>query len=319
MNSPPKRRKSGNAPGDAAGASQSGTSRHGLRSSGQPSFQSPTRSSLAKSHPEVLERALSRSPSRQPLGVERTEGDDLSENTVGLRGRKALRPSLGGTSSPLKPPRMSENAPVLSPSRRASGIQSFTKPPRRLSKKIVPGDFWFGSPTRKQPLSVEPDVSHTPESQLALELGSATRETNAHQPMDTGLDGGFMYDDLEPDLPPTPTQLGLEKAPDRPSALPSSSPSARREKKTKRKAFDLLQGSPLKTMRFRPQSPDVSGSSTSVSQDDLSAAVLEKRKLRKSLTKKLQNLTDEVDELTKWTGKVESGLNPSSEDLNSLL
>ncbi|KAJ6084409.1 hypothetical protein N7486_011209 [Penicillium sp. IBT 16267x] len=306
MNSPPKRRKSSNVSGGDAGLSQSDASL-ATKPSRRPSFQSPTRSSLAKSHPDVLERALSRSPSRRPES-RGSQGERSGSNPVGLRGRKALRPSLSATSSPLKAPQLSGNAPLLSPSRRPSGVQSFTKPPRRLSKKIVPGDFFFGSPIRKQTQPTEQDLSNTPEDQLALELGSATRGMATEDPIDTGLDGGFMDDNyLEPDLPPTPTQLGLEKAPDRPRAPLSSSPSSRHEKRMKRKATDTLQGSPLKGLRFQSRDPEAAPSSdTSSVGGELSAAALEKHNLRKSLTAELQRLKDEVAELTEWTGKMES-------------
>ncbi|KAJ5892931.1 hypothetical protein N7504_009622 [Penicillium tannophilum] len=311
MNSPPKRRKSSNATGGDAGVLPP-DALLATKPSRRPSFQSPTRSSLAKSHPDVLERALSRSPSRRPES-QGNQGENAGPNPVGLRGRKALRPSLSATSSPLKAPQMSSNAPLLSPSRRPSGVQSFTKPPRRLSRKIVPSDFFFGSPTRKETQPTEQDLSNTPEGQLAQELGSATRETAADDPIDTDL-GGFMDDnDLEPELPPTPTQLGLEKAPDRPRAVLSSSPSSRYEKRMKRKATDTLQGSPLKGLRFQPRDREETSVSDNSSVDgDLSAAALEKRKLRKSLTAELQRLKDDVAELTEWTEKLESDTNLDS-------
>ncbi|KAJ5935639.1 hypothetical protein N7466_005186 [Penicillium verhagenii] len=309
MNSPPKRRGSSNAPGINAGALRSALPIP-TKPSRRPSFQSPTRSSLAKSNPGVLEHAISRSPSRQPE-PQQSKGEKEALNPIGLRGRKAFRPSISGTSSPLKAP--PGNAPLLSPSRRASGVQSFTKPPRRLSKKIVPGDFFFGSPIRKQPQPAEQDLSNTPEGQLATELGSATRETATESHIYTGLDGATddNYDnDLEPELPPTPTQLGLEKAPDRSIGLLSSSPSGRYEKRMKRKATDTFQKSPLKTLKFQSHDPEeISDSDTGSVGEDLSAAALEKRKLRKSLKAELRYLKDDVAELMEWTGKMESDIN----------
>lgn len=321
MNSPPKRRKTSETSGVAVGASQSLAPQNETRSSGRPSFQSPTRSSLAKSHPEVLERALSRSPSRRSPSRQNPNGrpEKSDSQTFGLRDRKALRPSLSGTSSPLKAPRMSGGTPLLSPSRRRSGIDAFSKPPRRLSKKIVPADFTFGSPVGKQIQPAEPDLSNTPEGQLAEELGSATKEASAELPMDTGLDGAFVDEDpLEPDLPPTPTQLGLEKAPDRSRGLLSSSPTTRHEKRMKRPASEVLQGSPLKLFKF--QAPE-EGSDDAESADGLTPAVWGKRKSRKSLRAELQSLKDDISELTKWTGKIESGVNldSSSKELDKFL
>lgn len=157
---------------------------------------------------------------------------------------------------------------------------------------------------------MEQELSNTPEGQLAQELGSATRETATEHPIDIDL-GGFMDDnDLEPELPPTPTQLGLEKAPDRPRALLSSSPSSRYEKRMKRKATDTLQGSPLKGLKFQPRNrEEASVSDTSSVDGEMSAAALDKRKLRKSLTAELQRLKDDVADLTEWTEKIESDMN----------
>lgn len=201
---------------------------------------------------------------------------------------------------------MSGDALLLSPSKRASGIQAFSKPPRRLSKRIVPADFTFGSPIGKQ-LQQTPELSNTPEDQLASELGSATKDATAVATLDTGLDGAFADDDsLEPDLPPTPTQLGLEKAPDRPSNILSSSPTARHEKRIKRRAADLLQGSPLKMLKYQVP-PTEDGSDDAETTDDVSLSVLEKRKSRRSLKAELQSLKNDVEELTEWTGKIESG------------
>lgn len=319
MDSPPKRRRISGAPDDAL---QARASRDEARPSGQPSFQSPTKSSLAKSHPDVLERALSRSPSRRPISQENQsrQSEQPGPRNIGLRDRKALRPSLNPTSSPLKAPRLSGGASIHSPSRRSSGIQAFSKPPRRLSKKIVPSDFTFGSPIRK-PTQPTQNLSNTPEGQLALELGSATREAEAEANMDTGLGNPFMDENpLEPDLPPTPTQLGLEKAPDRPRGLLSSSPSTRHEQRLKRRATDVFQRSPLKSLKFQPSGVEEASDDADLTQET-SPAVLEKRRSRKHLTAELQQLKLDVAELTDWTARVESGarLDANSNELNKFL
>ncbi|KAJ5403920.1 hypothetical protein N7509_003791 [Penicillium cosmopolitanum] len=213
MLSPPKRRKTGDRSSIAISASQSREALEDRRSSpSRPSFQSPTKSSLAKSHPDVLERALSRSPVRRPVSRGAQDGPGNESDMRGFR-RKAMRPSLG-PGSPLKAPRMSIGGTTLlsSPSRRASAIEAFAKPPRRMStKRINPSDFTFGSPMPTRPAEAD-----TPEGQLAQELGgSATREEDDAPILESGFDGAFDEDPLEPELPPTPTQLGLEKAPDR--------------------------------------------------------------------------------------------------------
>jgi hypothetical protein len=219
---------------------------------------------------------------------------------------------------------------LFSPSRRPSGIQAFSKPPRRLSKRISAADFVFGSPVRKQPKQPpQPaeDLSNTPEGQLALELGTAIEGAGMDVDMESNdLGGGFMDDDedddsLEPDLPPTPTQLGLVKAPDRPRGLLSSSPSARHEKRMKRQATDILPGSPLKTLKFQSPTEESPYDDTSITQDNVSAAVFEKHKSRKNLEAELRRLKNEVADLSKWAEKVDSGMNLSSDakELNKFL
>ncbi|KAJ5142974.1 uncharacterized protein N7515_001761 [Penicillium bovifimosum] len=296
MDSPAKRRKTSETTGIPVAPELLQKDAHRSR---RPSFQSPTRASLARSNPDVLERALSRSPSRRPV---RRDSEQPDARNIGLRDRKALRPSLNAAASPLTRPRPRDpEAPESSPNRRPSGIQAFSKPPRRISKRILPGDLVFGSPL---PPSKPPQQS-TPEGQLAQELGSAIGEADIGAPdMDMGPDPGFDDDSLEPDLPPTPTQLGLVKAPDR--RLLSSSPSMRQEKRSKRRTANALPESPLKAVNFRsPPSPDLQDLETA---SDLggSAAVQEKRSLREKSAADLRRLEKEVEELETWAKKIES-------------
>ncbi|CAI7571028.1 unnamed protein product [Penicillium pancosmium] len=310
MLSPPKRRKTGDRSSIAISASQSREALEDRRSSpSRPSFQSPTKSSLAKSHPDVLERALSRSPVRRPVSRGAQDRPGNESDTGGFR-RKAMRPSLG-PGSPLKAPRMSIGGTTLlsSPSRRASAIEAFAKPPRRMStKRINPSDFAFGSPMPTRPAEAD-----TPEGQLALELGgSATREEDDAPILESGFDGAFDEDPLEPELPPTPTQLGLEKAPDRPRGLLSSSPSMRHEKRMKRRATDVIHGSPLKSARFRDPSPEES--------ESLDTAIHIEEGM--NLAAELQRLKKDVVDLTKWTSEIESGtdnLDQDGRELNKFL
>ncbi|CAG7916975.1 unnamed protein product [Penicillium olsonii] len=289
MDSPAKRRKTSETTGVPVvpDLSQDGSRRR------RPSYQSPTRASLARSNPDALERALSRSPSRRPISKEDQPRDP---RVLGLRDRKALRPSLSASASPLTRPRQSEG-PESSPSRRAKGIQEFSKPPRRISKRILPGDLVFGSPLAPPP---NPE-SNTPEGQLASELDSATADLG----LDMGPDPGFMEDDDdEPELPPTPTQLGLEKAPDRPRGL-SSSPSMRPEKRSRRRLHNPLHESPLKAVNLQsPPSEDQNSESSYPA--GFSAAVQEKQASRKKLAAELRQLKKEVEELESWAHKVET-------------
>ncbi|KAJ5747971.1 uncharacterized protein N7511_009667 [Penicillium nucicola] len=289
MDSPAKRRKTSESTGIAVPPE---LGQNVFRPPRRPSFQSPTRASLARSQPDVLERALSRSPTRRASSKVDEQTD---ARKFGLRDRKALRPSLNASASPLTQPR-APDAPTGSPNRRPSGIQAFSKPPRRSLKKILPGDFMFGSPI---PRSTAPDSS-TPEGQLAMELGEATQEADA----DLGDEGPIMGEDmLEPDLPPTPTQLGLEKAPDRPRGRMSSSPSLRQEKRMRRRDTQPLGESPLKAVKYRSITPTETETSFN---SELSMAAQEKVKSRKRSAAELQRLKDEVEELERWAKKIES-------------
>lgn len=174
-------------------------------------------------------------------------------------------------------------------------------------------------------MPTRPAEADTPEGQLAQELGgSATREEDDAPILESGFDGAFDEDPLEPELPPTPTQLGLEKAPDRPRGLLSSSPSMRHEKRMKRRATDVLHGSPLKSARFRDPSPEESESlDTAIHiEEGMSVATIEKQKSRRNLAAELQRLKKDVADLTKWTGEIESGtdnLEQDGRELNKFL
>ncbi|KAJ5412088.1 uncharacterized protein N7487_006447 [Penicillium crustosum] len=267
MDSPAKKRKTSETTGISVAPKPPQNDTHRSR---RPSFQSPTKASLARSHPDLLERAISRSPTRRPASKDIAQQDPRK---FGLRDRKALRPSLNASASPLIRPRGSE-APESSPNRRSSGVQAFSKPPRRISRRILPGDFVFGSP---MPRPENPE-SNTPERQLALELGSATKEADI--------------------------DMGLEKAPDRPRGLLSSSPSRRQEKRAKRRTANALHESPLKAVNF--QSPPPEGLDTASDLGGVSAAVREKRNSREKSAADLRRLRKEVEELEAWAKKIES-------------
>lgn len=152
---------------------------------------------------------------------------------------------------------------------------------------------------------------------MASELGNVTRELQ----MDTGFDGALMDEDpLEPDLPPTPTELGLEKAPDRPRGLLSSSPSMRHERQIKR-IVDPIKGSPLRSLKFQVPEEQEADTAEPVFDEELPVAVAEKRKLRGSLTAELLQLENEVAEMERWASKIETGkgLEADPEGLNKFL
>ena len=227
----------------------------------------------------------------------------------GLRDRKALRPSMGSTASPMSPLRMSP--------RRASG-QVFAAPPRRVSRRIMPSDLAFGSPiAQKKP----PKSAHTrdPPNQPAFELDGAAGETDAgtdHFPITEGFE--------EPELPPTPTQLGLEPPPGRRKGLMSSSPSTRQGKWARRRMTDAERSGPLKVKGVDAEweADGLSGAEFSFGQTLFPEPVLKKQKLKRELSAQLQQLKDDLTELGGWTEKLnDQSKNPEheSQDLTKLM
>ncbi|KAL4987164.1 hypothetical protein BDW68DRAFT_197602 [Aspergillus falconensis] len=287
------------------------------RSSPRPSFQTPTEANLARSHPELIEHALSRSLTRT---ISRSSQDDnrkeAETRAFGLRDRKALRPSITLTASPsdtFNHGRQSQS-PFTFSSQRSSGLSAFAAPPRRVSKRIAASDFLFQSPSTLQETRVEESLLNTPEDQLAAELGSATgMDLNE----DTSLHDGFD----EPELPPTPTQLGLEPPPGRPRGLMSSSPSIQHAKWGKRRAPEDLQISPskLRTVDYGNEPED-----SIVTTDDapFPESILKKRKLKRELSAELESLKQDIGKLEGLCdklGRKEEDIEPYLDNLSPLL
>ncbi|KAL4734961.1 hypothetical protein BDV11DRAFT_43973 [Aspergillus similis] len=281
------------------------------RSPLRPSFQAPTKASTARSHPELLERALSRSPTRTSTRSSQDDKQKEAETRAfGLRDRKALRPSIALTASPsntLNRGRQSQS-PFTLASQRSSGLGAFAAPPRRVSKRISASDFLFQSPSTSRETRMEESLINTPEDQLAVELGSATgMDLNE----DTVLHNGFD----EPDLPPTPTQLGLEPPPGRPRGLMSDSPSTQHAKWGKRRASEDLESSPskLKTLNYSNEPEDLT---TTTNYAPFPESIVKKRKLKRELSAQLESLKRDVaklegicDRLDKEEGDIEPYLN----------
>ncbi|KAF9892365.1 hypothetical protein FE257_002142 [Aspergillus nanangensis] len=280
----------------------------------RPSFQSPTKASLARSHPEILQRAISRSPTRSPRKPgQRGQQDESEARVFGLRDRKALRPSLTLTGSPIS---LSKKAPMspISFAKRRTSLQAFAAPPRRVSRRIVPSDLMFQSPSR-QKKALDAAVTNTPEDQLVSELGDATGDGDFQGNLEQASSPEFE----EPDLPPTPTQLGLEKPPGRPTGISSSSPTAKHTKLGRRQ-IDILQSpSKLRTVDY---GGDVDGRSEfGIGMDGalFPEPVLKKQKLKNRLSAQIHELKDEILELESWSGSVSQDGEPTGRDLNKLI
>lgn len=305
LSSPAKRRKTSETTAAAIDASQSNQQAHENDHrvhQHRPSFQSPTKASLARSHPDILARAISRSPTI-PASKGNKNGREqelIDSRTFGLRDRKALRPSLTADANPV-------DGLKLSPRRRSSGLAAFAAPPRRVSRRIAPSDLAFGTPEAKTQNVTDRPPEDTPEDQLASELGSATGGFDANNMDANPLPLEEEEEGLqEPDLPLTPTQLGLEKPPGRPKGLSSSSPSAQYEKRARQRINDTPKPSPLrlKNSNLDAKPDDLSGTGLAMDQGLTSESALRKRRARKELSDELQQLKDDVAELESWTEKL---------------
>ncbi|KAL1865990.1 hypothetical protein Plec18167_009240 [Paecilomyces lecythidis] len=184
--------------------------------------------------------------------------------------------------------------------RRASGIQAFTAPPRRVSTRITPADLVPGASTASgQPARATRATAS--KSRSPPEAAHAARSQEERRTSEPRSSEG---DNEEPELPPTPTELGLEKAPERPRGLLSSSPSRLRQK---RRLSEPVGSSPLKHVT-RPSGPEQGYATTGLKLDWGAARgeVSEKERQKEELTARLRQLKDEVAELEKWAKRSEN-------------
>jgi hypothetical protein len=136
-----------------------------------------------------------------------------------------------------------------------------------------------------------------PDEQLSSELDSATRELEQ-----SGLlvPSPLPDDYVEPELPPTPTQLGLEQRPERDERDLLSSPSAGR---ARRKA--PLGPSSLKGV-VDMAAPELDSEELQVPE-----AVRKKEATKKELEAQLDKLKADVAQLEKWALQAKQGTDSS--------
>lgn len=236
------------------------------------SYASSTRSSLARFNPNLL-------PSKRPNQV---EGDELqkhsiiSEGALFTKGLNSLplrptTPNRGGSGSPRRSV-ASRRASTASPTRqplKGSGISGEAK--RASQKSSADGDGFF-PPTKTLPRSpiLPARITIDVRSQEILQLPQHKYESREMESQEATAEDGqdrpngeirprrattrqspparesrtIYSPDGEPELPPTPVQLGKESTPDTPRGLLSSSPSGRASKR--KAATKVKRGSPLK-------------------------------------------------------------------------
>ncbi|OAX78092.1 hypothetical protein ACJ72_07602 [Emergomyces africanus] len=286
------------------------------------SFQSPTRASLARSHPDVLSRVLSRSPAknriRGPIG-----GGGVEAGRSGVRASRLPRPSsLSATSAFMTELPIRQSIPKLvslSPSHGPRVPGSASQSPRRSSQRA------------RVSFSAEPRVQSS-----APRPTSRSKDTGPGQVVEESMDNERRTRSSsspnqqtgEPELPPTPTELGLETLANRQRGLiSSSSPSYRQEKKRKRRMRDGVQKpSPLKPKDTNPAGDNAGDdivSSRILLRDQEAPDKLEaKVKLRDALSAQLSRLKEDISKIEYETQRYERPGEfpaPDEESINNLI
>lgn len=350
--SPSKRRKT--SPTSAVGIDASNTpiltpGHNGApTNSNRASYLSPTKASLSRFNPGLLPRPQStanggakrsaRSSRNPTVGRSRSaQGEGDRTNAID----KLPRPTTPGPQQSAGldalegPPTIGAEATTPRRTTQALG-GGISVAPRRLSR--TPGLASSAAPVSKaRPDAViaasPPETAEdTPEvaqevidGQLESELqGSAGKpSTRNSQPRDR-IEVPASADQGEPELPPTPTQLGLEAPPEPPKGL-FNSPSRRPPRK---KALGV-KSSPLKPRdppdevpprRHRRTSSRIQGMMKQTEQqpeakvEKISAEVLQKQHLRDELRVLLQRLQEDVELCEKEIERVRNPAVPPAPD-----
>jgi len=325
--SPSKRRKTSPTTSVAVDAPSLIPGRNGEATTpSRASFLSPTKASLARFNPGLLPRPRSagigaQRPGSQGNGV--SGQDPTPRRPRSAHGGGSWINGSGGPSKPAIPARDKDGeaealtkppmgkAGTASPGRTTRPLRGgLSAAPRRRSR--TPGQASspekVTKPTKELLIAASPpeaanetqDVAQkTIDGQLEQELqGSAERRSARLPQAHEGADQG------EPELPPTPTQLGLEAPPEPPKGL-LNSPSRR----PKRKKSSGVQSSPLKprdpppeitSKKPRRSSTRIKGmmkqpdKETEAKVEEPSGEVLQKQRTRDELRRQLQKLQADV-------------------------
>lgn len=227
------------------------SSRSNPNTSTRASFQSPTKSSLARSHPDVLSKSPGRSRPETRGKSLRQEllGHQRSENTNGT-----------SLSTPQTPGTQDAAAKIVDAH---APLTTAPAPPESFSATVA---RTFADVAREAALSRSPLKLRQPSTQTRSRtpktdgLQAATK--NPRKPItewtrdDNIISSRAQEHDGEPELPPTPIQLGLSAKPDKPRGLAaSSSPRSSRSgsgRRQSRRLRGVETSSPLKPKAKAP-------------------------------------------------------------------
>ena len=206
-------------------------------SASRPAYMSPTKSSLARFNPNVLSKASEFGSRRESEG--HRSSSPLKLNPTPLRGGQNTRLSASPT-----------RAPSSSPSRQLRAEAGLSAPPRRrsqtpsaipqLSATEVSQDVPMAEVSARD-VARDGERSLLQEEKLAQAVRRSARWTRGNR-LSLVRAEEEQGQDKEPDLPPTPEQLGREQRPEKPRGLQSSSPNGRVGSRRK----EGFESSPLK-------------------------------------------------------------------------
>lgn len=260
------------------------------------SFQSPTKASLARSHPNLL----GRSPGRDGNSGAYSRGRNLrlsllANRTVSLDGEAGA--SIPLLQNPKRGADITPQAPITVASEKegfsAAIMRAFTENRPRPSTSVR-------SPlTSRQPSASRPprndDRSPSPAKDA---IPSFMRPTLVPRPESSS--SSIRQASSEPELPPTPVQLGLEPPAERPRGLiSSSSPGGSRSnsgKKRRKQTANHNTSSPSKLreqVRAEEKQPT---EQASISQPELPAEVPKSDLLQRDLQEDEDDLPESIKE-----------------------
>lgn len=236
LQSPPKRRKTSSNTSIAVGTRSDGLPAPSNQTTPtRASYLSPTKASLARSHPNLL----AKSPSRPEPS---TRGRNLREELLGRRREQPNasqnQPSAAGAAHGQQADTHPDNQPTsvstIAVSSRPSEIPISNRSTPQLAGK------------RREPVFQRPRQGRSPSEDLvqSVMVPQLVQRQNSSQNLPDRPGNN------DPELPPTPVQLGLDVAPGRPRGLASSSsPGGSKSgsgKDRKRRRGNGVSSSPLK-------------------------------------------------------------------------
>lgn len=307
------------------------------------SFMSPTKASLARFNPSLLPRpkvaAAAGAPRSGQTPIEQQHSRIARKGRTGNGSARRSQPTtpmreLGGLDK-TEATTMNARAATASPGRttRSLGGGLFGAPRRRSH---TPGRA--SSPVKAVDTNPEVNVAASPpggantaqdivDGQLEQELqDGAARRLRRVTDAEKASTISDEADPEEPELPPTPTELGLEPPPERPKGLLFSSPSRRARKR---------KGTSVKSSPLKPRDPPPEKTPDSVFNQHLKAAPLQqakkpdvdekltsKQKERDQLCRQLQSLRTDVARLESEVARTQEtahGDPRSQEEVDELL